>query len=229
MENDLVQQLISNLPDFSTWGFYLERSDKPEHPSTLVIHDNVSKSIGKWHNPSMGCVVPVTTIPMTQSVRISCYRVTLNEKLSRFGLKIVGLVSRTSGPGLVRTRTVKVLPKWDTDIMLSIVLACLYQETVSNAALNKKLFNCHIYDLRHIHQKIHKFMINNTMSIEYPPIITDCLNLIHQRVMDFEKDDIASTMTDMRSKLKFLSSKDMDEEGILTVYRESLVEDILSS
>lgn len=223
----LVRQLIENLPDLSTWGCYLERSESPEQPSVLVIHDNQSVSVKSVPSLSMGFIVPVSSVPRSM-LRIGCYRVTINKKNRKHGIKIVGWITKTSNV------TVKILPEWNDDSVISMIIACLYQETVANALLNHKILNIGgALNLKRVHQKLCKCLAHNRKidapAIDYPPIITSCLDLLRQRVLDFEKDDMTSVLTDMRGKYKYLSCKGVDEELILTTFREGLVEDVLSS
>jgi hypothetical protein len=222
-ENLLVKQLISNLPDFKKWSYYLERSNKPENPSVLVIHENLA-----FPNLGSGSVVPI--VPIGKSVRISCYRVVLNEDRKIYGIKIIGCVSN---PNIIRTRTVKVIPSWNAFTVSSIILACLYQETVANATLNHKILNIGTSDIKRIHQKLFKCMMHNhkigAPPVDYPLIISNGISALHQRIKDFETDDVNSTISDMRGKFKYLSNRGIDEESILTAFREGLCSDILDS
>jgi hypothetical protein len=197
----LLEQVLQRLPDLSLW----DTSMHLNYHGKLVIENRLP---GSAHR--------IVTLFFQRDAR---------------GASLTGY-PQSCGPASV------LLPSWNSSLATSLLLSCLVMESMTKedqaeifsiAWSVPKTKGMHkISSLKMLQTNLFKSIVYSQGKakgdpIKYPPIISACMRLLRHRYLGFDKDDINKAMEKVREKFAFLAGKGLEEEDILTAWRECLV------
>ena len=196
---NLLEQVVKRLPDLSLWDVNMHLS----HHGKLVIENRLP---GAAH----------------RIVNLCFQRDTRGPSLTAYAKNY--------------ENASVMIPTWSHALALSLLLASLSMETMSKEDMwevcslvwsTPKVGKKHGRMLKMLQAALFKSIVYSQGSgidpIKYPDIIASSIRLLRHRYLGFEKDDVNKTMEKLREKFAFLANKGIEEEDIITAWRESAI------